>query len=315
LAPNNPTYWSQFGTITVVYDLSLRNKSAVITINMTAVPKLENLMGPLSGIKVLEIDHVSTDPICGMLLADMGADVISVEKRSAPFDQPRPRRISSRGRSSIALDLKTPGGLETILRLVGMVDVFLDGLEPGTTENLGIGPVECLATNPEIVYGRLNRWGQTSSLYQAAGNEMNHQALSEVLPTAFLSLMDDFGSGTLLAFGILCALFEVRHSSRGQVVDASTSDVVDFLTSLMNESERKQHRQSETVDHPRQKTYSDPINVDGMIQPAPIPHFSRTQPEVLWGPQRAGEETEAVLQDFGFDPQEIIQLRESGVLP
>ena len=278
-------------------------------------PKMEGLMGPLSGIKVLEIDDVGADPICGMLLADMGADVISVEKRSAPLDQQRPKRISLRGRSSIALDLNTPGGLETILRLVGMVDVFLDGLGTGATEHLGIGPAKCLANNPKIVYGRLSRWGQTSPLSQGADDEMCHPALSEVIPTAFLKLLGDLGSGTFLAFGILCALFEVRRSGHGQVVETSTSDVADILTSLMNESERKQRRQDEVVDHLDQKARSGSIRVNGMIQPSPVPRFSRTQPEVLWGSQRAGEETEAVLLDFGFEPQEIIQLVESGAVP
>jgi len=278
-------------------------------------PKMEELMGPLSGIKVLEIDGIGADPICGMLLADMGADVISVEKRSAPLDQQRPRRISLRGRSSIALDLNTPGGLETILRLVGMVDVFLDGLGTGATEHLGIGPVKCLATNPKIVYGRLSRWEQASPLYQDAGDEMNRPAFPEALPTAFLSLLGDLGSGTLLAFGILCALFEARRSGHGQVVDTSTSDFEDVLMSLMNESEPKQRRQDEVVDHIDQKARSGSIRVNGMIQPSPVPRFSRTQPEVLWGSQRAGEETEAVLLDFGFEPQEIIQLMESGAVP
>jgi len=272
-------------------------------------------MGPLAGIKVLEIDLVGADSICGMLLADMGADVISVAKRSAPLDQPRPRRISSRGRSSIALDLRTPGGLETILRLVGMADVFLDGLGPGVTEQLGIGPDECLTVNPEIVYGRLSRWGQYDSSSQFSGNELNHPALSEVLPINLLNLLGNSGSEGLLAYGILCALFEVRHSGRGQVVDSSTSDVVDFLTSLLNENEGEQHRQSETLDRPCLEACDNSIRVNGMIQPSPIPRFSRTKPEVLWGPQRDGEETEAVLLDFGFEPQEIIRLRESGALP
>jgi len=272
-------------------------------------------MGPLSGIKVLEIDHVGADSICGMLLADMGADVISVAERSAPPDQPRPKRISTRGRSSIALNLTSSEGLKTMLRLVKMVDVFLDGLGPGATENLGVGPVECLTINPEIVYGRLSRWGQFGSPSQKSGYELNHTVLSEVLPAEILNPLGNTGSEGLLAFGILCALFEVRQSGHGQVVDSSTSDVADFLTSLLNENEDKQHRQSEKLVHSYLDANNNAIRVNGMIQPSPVPRFSRTQPEVLWGPQRAGEETEAVLQDFGFEPQEIIQLRKSGALP
>jgi len=270
-------------------------------------------MGPLAGIKVLEIDHVGVESICGMLLADMGADVISVAKRSTPLDQPRPRRISSRGRSSIALNLRTPGGLETILRLVGMVDVFLDGLGPGVTEQLGVGPDECLTVNPEIVYGRLSRWGQYNSISQISGNELNHPALSEVLPE-HLNLLGNSGSEGLLAFGILCALFEARHSGHGQVVESSTSDVAGFLTSLLNENEGELHRQNETLNRPCLNACDNSISVNGMIQPSPVPRFSRTKPEVLWGPQRAGEETEAVLLDFDFEPREIILLRKSGAL-
>jgi alpha-methylacyl-CoA racemase len=276
---------------------------------------MEGLMGPLSGIKVLEIDHVGADPICGMLLADMGADVISVAERSAPLDQPRPKRISSRGRSSIALNLRTPGGLKTILRLVTMVDVFLDGLGPGATEQLGVGPDKCLTVNPEIVYGRLSRWGQVGSFSQNSGDELNHPALSKMLPTELLNLLASSGSEGLMAFGIVCALFEARHSGRGQVVDSSTSDVAGLLTSLLNDNEDKQHRQSEMLDHPYLDANNDSIRVNGMIQPPPVPRFSRTKPEVLWGPQRAGEETEAVLLDFGFEPKEIIRLRKSGALP
>jgi len=272
-------------------------------------------MGPLAGIKVLEIDHVGADSICGMLLADMGADVISVAERSAPPDQPRPKRISTRGRSSIALNLKTSDGLKTILRLVTMVDVFLDGLGPGATENLGVGPFECLTINPEIVYGRLSRWGQYDSLSRISGKELNHTTLSKVLPINLLNLLGNSGSEGLLAFGILCALFEARRSGHGQVVDSSTSDVADFLTSLLNENEGEQHHQSETLDRPCLDACDSSIRVNGMIQPSPVPRFSRTKPEVLWGPQRAGEETEAVLLDFGFEPQEIIRLRKSGALP
>jgi len=272
-------------------------------------------MGPLAGIKVLEIDHVGADSICGMLLADMGADVISVAERSAPPDQPRPKRISTRGRSSIALDLSTPGGLETVLRLVGMVDVFLDGLGPGVTEQLGVGPDECLTVNPEIVYGRLSRWGQYDSLSQVSGNELHHTELSKVLPAEFLNPLGNSGSEGLLAFGILCALFEARQSGHGQVVDSSASEVADFLRSLLSENEGEQHRQSETIDRPCLDANDNSILVNGMIQPSPVPRFSRTKPEVLWGPQRAGEETEAVLLDFGFKPREIIRLRKSGALP
>jgi crotonobetainyl-CoA:carnitine CoA-transferase CaiB-like acyl-CoA transferase len=265
-------------------------------------------MGPLSGIRVLEVGDADDDLVCGMLLADMGADVIRVEKSSAPFDEARPKNISSRGKSSIALDLRAPGGLETLLRLVGMVDVFLDGLGTGVADQIGCGSARCLANNPKIVYGRKSGWGPVGPIPQTSGIVSNYPAES-------LDLVSDVSSGMLLAFGILCAFIDVEVSGRGQVVDTSTSSVAHLLSSLMNDFENKQGRQTIEVDRPDNKARGEFIRVNGMIQPAPTPRFSRTQPEVLWGSQRAGEETDTVLQDYGFEPQEIARLRDSGALP
>lgn len=266
------------------------------------------LMGPLSGIRVLEVGDADDDLVCGMLLADMGADVIRVEKSSAPFDEARPKNISSRGKSSIALDLRAPGGLETLLRLVGMVDVFLDGLGTGVADQIGCGSARCLANNPKIVYGRKSGWGPVGPIPQTSGIVSNYPAES-------LDLVSDVSSGMLLAFGILCAFIDVEVSGRGQVVDTSTSSVAHLLRSLMNDFENKPGRQTSEVDRPDNKARGEFIRVNGMIQPAPTPRFSRTQPEVLWGSQRAGEETDTVLQDYGFEPQEIARLRDSGALP
>jgi crotonobetainyl-CoA:carnitine CoA-transferase CaiB-like acyl-CoA transferase len=273
-----------------------------------AMPGKLLLMGPLSGIRVLEVGDADDDLVCGMLLADMGADVIRVEKSSAPFDEARPKNISSRGKSSIALDLRAPGGLETLLRLVGMVDVFLDGLGTGVADQIGCGSARCLANNPKIVYGRKSGWGPVGPIPQTSGIVSNYPAES-------LDLVSDVSSGMLLAFGILCAFIDVEVSGRGQVVDTSTSSVAHLLSSLMNDFENKQGRQTSEVDRPDNKARGEFIRVNGMIQPAPTPRFSRTQPEVLWGSQRAGEETDTVLQDYGFEPQEIARLRDSGALP
>jgi alpha-methylacyl-CoA racemase len=262
-------------------------------------------MGPLSGIRVLEIGDANNDLICGMLLADMGADVIRVEERAAPFDQPRPNSISSRGKSSIALDLNAPGGLETLLRLVGMVDVVLDGLGLGAAEQLGFGSAKCLKTNPGIVYGRLSKRGE----------EKDTSASKAVPPVESLDLLSNISSGMLLAFGTLCALLDVKRSGHGQVVDASMSDAGSLLTSLMNNFKSRQRQESNVAEHPGNSAQRNFVCESGMTQPAPTPRFSRTQPEVLWGSQRAGEETEAVLQDYGFGPEEIIRLRKSGALP
>jgi crotonobetainyl-CoA:carnitine CoA-transferase CaiB-like acyl-CoA transferase len=278
---------------------------------------------PLAGVRVIEFTHMVMGPAAGLMLADMGADVIRVEKRSAPFDQPRPMSISSRGKSSIAMDLGAPGGLEALLRLVGKVDVFLDGLGSGVAEQSGCGSARCLSTNPRIVYGCCSGWGQSSLKSQVNGDVTNYPAVGEeartsvskqLLPAESLDLVSDISSGMLLAFGILCALIDVEFSGRGQVVDTSASNAAYLLTSLMEDFESKQGRQASEIDRPGSKKHSDFIRVNGMIQPAPTPRFSRAQPEVLWGSQRAGEETETVLRDYGFELEEIVRLRDSGAL-
>src|SRR5713101_658538 len=191
------------------------------------------MSGPLSGVKVLELAGIGPGPFCGMLLADMGADVLRVD-RLEPSDLGLPLEhqfdIMARGRRSIGLDLKRPQAIETVLALVEKADVLIEGFRPGVTERLGLGPDACLARNPRLVYGRVTGWGQNGPLAQAAGHDINYIALAGALHTVGtkddiaipLNLVGDFaGGGMYLAFGIVCALFETAKSGKGQVVDTA----------------------------------------------------------------------------------------------
>lgn len=189
-------------------------------------------MGPLSGIKVLEIAGIGPGPFCGMMLADMGAEVISVERAGAmPTNPADPLQ---RSRKRIALNLKTPAGLAALLALVERADALFEGYRPGVAERLGIGPEDCWARNPKLVYGRMTGWGQHGPLAQAAGHDINYIALTGALhaigrrgerPVPPLNLVGDFGGGgMLLAFGMVCALLEAQRSGKGQVVDAAMVD-------------------------------------------------------------------------------------------
>jgi alpha-methylacyl-CoA racemase len=178
-----------------------------------------------------------------MLLADLGADVIRVD-RAAEVDAPSEfapnHRVLNRGRRSIAVDLKRPGGAETVLRLVARSDALFEGFRPGVAERLGIGPAQCLARNPRLVYGRITGWGQDGPYAHTAGHDINYVSLTGALhaigrpdsgPVPPLNIVGDFGGGgMLLAFGIVCALLEAKNSGKGQVVDAA---IVDGAASLM----------------------------------------------------------------------------------
>ena len=200
-------------------------------------------MGPLAGLKVLEIAGIGPAPFCAMMLADMGADVVRVDRRAAAdlgisletrFD------VLGRGRRSIALDLKQSDDLATVRDLVSRADVLLEGFRPGVMERLGLGPDDCLALNSRLVYGRMTGWGQDGPLAKAAGHDINYIALSGALatigprdaaPVPPLNLVGDFGGGgMLLAMGVLAAVFESSRSGKGQVVDAA---MVDGALSLM----------------------------------------------------------------------------------
>lgn len=194
--------------------------------------------GPLSGVKVLEFAGIGPGPFCGMLLADMGAEVIRIDRKGArggsKFD------ISSRGKKSIALDLKKSEAIETCLKLIEGADILQEGFRPGVMERLGLGPDVALKRNPKLVYGRMTGWGQTGMLAKAAGHDINYISLTGALhaigrpgekPVPPLNLVGDFGGGALyLAMGMLAALVEANKTGKGQVVDAAMTD---GATSLM----------------------------------------------------------------------------------
>jgi alpha-methylacyl-CoA racemase len=197
-------------------------------------------MGPLKGVKVVEFAGIGPGPFCAMLLSDMGAEVVRIDRKGGrganKFD------VTSRGRRSIALDLKKPEAVEVALKLIAQSDALLEGFRPGVMEKLGLGPDVTLARNPKLVYGRMTGWGQTGPLAQAAGHDINYIALIGALhaigrkggtPVPPLNLVGDFGGGALyLAFGMACALFEARGSGKGQVVDCAMTEGAASLMSM-----------------------------------------------------------------------------------
>ena len=200
-------------------------------------------MGALSGLRVIEIAGLGPAPFCGMLLADMGADVVLVERGGGAADPLAlgKHAIVNRGKRSIALDLKDPAAVDAVVRLVEGSDVLIEGMRPGVMERLGLGPDACLARNPRLVYGRMTGWGQDGPLAQAAGHDINYIALSGALwfsgapdapPMAPPTLVGDLGGGALyLAMGVLAAVLSARKTGVGQVVDAA---IVDGSANLMN---------------------------------------------------------------------------------
>jgi Predicted acyl-CoA transferases/carnitine dehydratase len=196
----------------------------------------------LSGIKVVEIAGIGPGPFAAMMLADMGADVVRVDRAQAVtgnFDRQN-LEILNRGRRSIGVDLKNPEGVETVMKLVEQADALVEGFRPGVADRLGIGPDACLARNPKLVYGRMTGWGQDGPYAQAAGHDINYIALAGALghfgragakPTPPINLVGDFGGGgMLMAFGVACALVESARSGQGQVIDAA---MVDGAAALM----------------------------------------------------------------------------------
>jgi alpha-methylacyl-CoA racemase len=197
-------------------------------------------MGPLQGIKIVEFEGIGPGPFAAMLLSDMGADVIRIDRKGGrshgKFE------VTYRGRQAVALDLKKLEAVEAALKLIGQADALLEGLRPGVMERLGLGPDECLKRNPKLVYGRMTGWGQTGPLASAAGHDINYIALTGALhamgnaggkPVPPLNLVGDFGGGALyLAFGIVCGILEARKSGLGQVVDAAMTDGAASLMSM-----------------------------------------------------------------------------------
>ena len=200
-------------------------------------------MGPLQGIKVIEIAGIGPGPFCGMLLSDMGAEVIRIDRPGGAgfgIGVPRKFNLMNRGRVSITVDLKSEAGTDLVLRLCTNADAIFEGNRPGVMEKLGLGPDECMAANPRLVYGRMTGWGQDGPLASAAGHDGNYAAITGALgaigqkdgpPGIPLNLVADFGGGGVyLAIGMLAALIEAQRSGKGQVVDAA---MVDGAASLM----------------------------------------------------------------------------------
>ena len=203
--------------------------------------------GPLHGVRVIELAGLGPGPFAAMMLADMGADVIRIDRatdvRPELFGTPHPDLLN-RGRRSLAADLKDPDAQRLVLDLVQGADVLLEGFRPGVTERLGLGPADCLAVNPRLVYGRMTGWGQDGPNAPYAGHDIDYLALTGALhgigrhdgpPVPPINLLGDFGGGgMMLAFGIVCALLEARASGTGQVIDAAIVDGVAVLTTQVH---------------------------------------------------------------------------------
>lgn len=193
--------------------------------------------GPLNGIKVVELAGIGPGPYAGQLLSDMGADVVVIDRPGNSM----PKAVDGRGKRSIVLDLKKPEAVETLLKLVAGADVLIEGLRPGVTERMGVGPDACHAVNPRLIYGRMTGWGQTGPWSQMAGHDLNYIGMTGVLnaigkngqpPVPPLNMVGDFGGGSMfLVTGILAALVERASTGKGNIVDAA---IVDGTHSLMS---------------------------------------------------------------------------------
>ncbi|QKT08475.1 CoA transferase [Gordonia sp. X0973] len=377
--------------------------------------------GPLVGIRVIELGGVGPIPFACQLLADLGADIIRLD-RPPGYDGGAPIEarfnLTNRSRRSAAVDLKNPGAAAAVLDLVRAADVLVEGFRPGVAERLGLGPEECMAANPRLVYGRMTGWGQDGPLAQAPGHDINYIAVTGALhaigtaqrPVPPLNLAGDLGGGSLyLAFGVVAALLERHTSGRGQVVDAAMVDGAASLLTMFfgfhaagywedarasnrldsgapfydvyetsdgrwlavgsnetrfwrntlrllgvdEEGMTDQHDKStwpamkervaaavatktrdewcaladgeevclapvlslsEAPRHPHLRERQTFVDVDGVVQPAPAPRFSRTPGAISRPPAEPGEHTDEVLADWGFSADRIAELRSTGVL-
>jgi len=376
-------------------------------------------MGPLKGVKVIEVGGIGPGPFCGMMLSDMGAEIVRVERKGQFMLTDSKFDVLTRNRRSIEVDLRKEEGVAAVLKMVEQADALQEGFRPGVMEKLGLGPDVCLKRNPRLVYGRMTGWGQEGPLAKVAGHDINYISLSGALhtigrkgetPVPPLNLVGDFGGGgMMLAFGIVCALFESQKSGKGQVVDAAMIDGSAALmaiiyglkaaglwtddrgtnlldgaahfydtyetadgkyvsvgsiepqfyalllkhTGIDDPDYQNQMDQTkwpafkkrfaeifktktrdewceimegtdtcfapvlsldEAKDHPQNRTRDTFIEVEGVLQPAPAPRFSRTRPGTPNPPPKVGEHTEAVLADFGFGTDEIQSLKAAGAI-
>lgn len=198
--------------------------------------------GPLSHLRFVEFAGIGPGPFCGMLLSDLGADVVRIDRAGASGAGGHAADVTGRGRRSVALDLKSEEGVETALKLIEKADGLIEGFRPGVMERLGLGPDVALARNPKLVYGRMTGWGQTGPLSHAAGHDLNYIALTGALgamgrdgerPYPPLNLIGDYGGGALyLAFGLCAAILNARETGEGQVIDCAMTDGAASLTSM-----------------------------------------------------------------------------------
>lgn len=201
------------------------------------------MAGPLAGLKIVEMVGIGPAPFCAMMFADMGADVVRIDRPSEGRWVESKYDVMARSRRSVALDLKDPESVRIALQLIDQADGLIEGFRPGVMERLGLGPDVCMSRNKKLVYGRMTGWGQQGPLAHAAGHDINYIAISGALhgigeagapPTVPLNYIGDFGGGgMLLAFGMMCALHEARSTGQGQVVDAAMSDGAALLSSMM----------------------------------------------------------------------------------
>lgn len=220
--------------------------------------------GPLAGLRVLEVAGIGPGPFCGMLLADLGADVVVVERVEAQAQGRGPQAIFNRGKRSVVVDLKKPEGVEAVLSLAAQCDALIEGMRPGVMERLGLGPEVCIGRNRRLVYGRMTGWGQTGPLAPVAGHDLNYVALSGALwysgqpgtpPLAPPTLIGDIGGGALyLAIGVLSAVMNARTTGRGQVIDAAIVDgsahMLNLILSLRPSGQLVSERGASLLDGP-----------------------------------------------------------------
>jgi alpha-methylacyl-CoA racemase len=380
-------------------------------------------MGPLAGLRVVELASIGPGPLCAMLLADLGADVVRIDRTEpSGLGVPMATRfdVAGRNRRSVALDIKQAAGRDAALRFIDRADVLIEGWRPGVAERLGLGPADCQARNPGLVYGRMTGFGQSGPLASAAGHDLNYIALTGALhaiggggadgkPVPPLNLVGDYGGGALyLAFGLLAALWERSRSGQGQVVDAAMVDGASSLMSIFHglaaagqwnvaqrganlldggapfydtyrtadglwvslgalepkffaefvqrtgldagwlprqydrrawpelratlttlfASQPRAHwcallegtdacfapvlTLAEAPAHAHAQARGGFVTVDGVVQAAPAPRFSRSQPAVPQPAVKAGTHTDALLAEAGFSAAEITALRASG---
>ncbi len=375
------------------------------------------MSGPLTGVKIVEFAGIGPGPFCGMLFADMGADVVRIDRKGgrggSKFD------ISSRGKRSVAFDLKNPDAIEAVLKLLEGADALIEGFRPGVMERLGLGPDVVQKRNPKLVYGRMTGWGQTGPLAQAAGHDLNYISITGAVgsmgkpgekPPIPLNLVGDFGGGALyLAMGVCAALVEAGRSGKGQVIDVAMSDGAASLMTMFYGfrasgmwSEKRydnmldggahfydtyetsdgkyvgigsiepqfyallrekagltdpefdhQHDKAkwpslkaklaaviktktrdewdalmlgtdvcyapilsldEAPKHPHNAARETFLTIDGVVQPAPAPRFSRTVSKVGGPAPEVGADNEAALKDWGFDAAAVAALKAGGAI-